>query len=267
MPSSASRDARFDVYGLGIRVGGTWPEVQELVRQDWAWFERAERPAPQLQVRIDQTAPDLSRFGPLEASFVTPRNVVYHDAARTIVDYFGRALVLLEPQSAVVQGVDGDLVREAVWHLLLARVGAHLDRIGRPRLHALGLSGAQGAVAVLLPGGGGKSRLTLSALRDDVARISSDDMPLFDRDGLLHPFPIRLSVNPSDAHELGPRAQRVERMEFHPRFVLPIEAFRDRVEPHARPLAGTTTGSRLGRFPFAWTRNGGAGSARSTADW
>jgi hypothetical protein len=67
-------------------------------------------------------------------------------------------------------------------------------------LHALELVGGQGAVAVMLAAGRGKSTIALRALRDQGVRLLSEDSPLLDRRGRLHPFPLRIGVNASDAH-------------------------------------------------------------------
>jgi hypothetical protein len=240
---------RLDVYGLSVAVGGDWPEVVEQVRLDFAWFER---PAPELdsadvEVTIERRAPDFEALGESLASFVTPRNVVYQDGRRTIVDYFGRAISILDRESGrlVVQGEDEHLVHEAVYHFLLSRIGEHLESRGLTRLHALALSGCQGAVAVMLPSGGGKSTLALRALREEGVRLLSEDSPLIDRRGMAHPFPLRIAVNPTEAATLPEGSvRRMDRMEFHPKLVLDLPAFADRVEPQPQPLRHLVIGQR-----------------------
>jgi hypothetical protein len=129
---------------------------------------------------------------------------------------------------------------------VISRVGEHLDTRGLPRLHALGLAGAQGAVAVLLPSGGGKSTLALRALRHgDPVRLLSEDSPLMDRDGRLHPFPLRIGFNATDAVELpGAKLRTLERMEFHSKVAVEVESFADRIEPHPQPLRHLVIGRR-----------------------
>jgi len=118
---------RLEVHGLGVAVGGDWPEVVEQVRRDFAWFER---PAPgtrsaAVEVTIERRPPDFDALGDGVASFVTPRNVVYQDGRHTIVDYFGRAVSIYDRDAGrlVVQGEDDHLVHEAVYHFLLSRIG------------------------------------------------------------------------------------------------------------------------------------------------
>jgi hypothetical protein len=237
------------VYGLSIEVAGGWPEVVDSVAKDFAWFasEGAAGSDGGERVIVEQRAPDFDSLGPLTAAFVTPRNVVYVDGERQVVDYFGKALCIVDRAAGTVtvQGQDAHLVHEAAYLYLLSRVGEHLDQRGLTRLHALALSGTQGGVAVMLPSGGGKSTLAVRALRDDRVTILSEDTPLLDRKGVLHPFPLRIGVNATDAETL-PEAgvRRIERMEFHPKLVLDLEAFADRIESDPRPLRHIVVGRR-----------------------
>lgn len=240
---------RLEAYGLGITVAGDWPEVVEQVRLDFAWFERPGpgEGSPEVEITIERRPPDFDALGDSVASFVTPRNVVYQDGTRTIVDYFGRAVSILDRRTGrlVVQGEDDHLVHEAVYHFLLSRMGEHLEGRGLTRLHALAVCGGQGAVAVMLPSGGGKSTLALRALRQDGVRLLSEDSPLIDRQGRAHPFPLRIAVNPTDAATLPEGSvRRMDRMEFHPKMVLDLEAFSDRVESQPQPLRHLVIGRR-----------------------
>jgi hypothetical protein len=242
---SAPPSTTLDVYGLRIRVGGAWPEVIESLRLDFAWFVdgpgRDGAAASDVEVEVRHGAPDFDAFGSVPAAFVTPRNVVYELGDRKVVEYFGRALSVMDRTSGrlTVQGEDRQLVHEAAYHYIVSRVGEHLDARGLTRLHALGLAGADGAVAVMLPSGGGKSTLVLRALRDERVRLLSEDTPLLDRRGMLHPFPLRIGVNATDAAELPEGAvRRIERMEFHPKLAVELEAFGDaQLRPAVRRAA------------------------------
>ncbi len=247
-PASPARAEAIDVYGLRARIDGDWPEIAEALRLDFAWFRSQPGDSPvDIEVVIERRTPDFDAFGAVPATFVTPRNVVYQDGGRTIVDYFGKAVSIVERSSGrfVIQGEEQHLVHEAAYHYLLSRIGEHLDSRRLPRLHSLAVAGSQGAVAVMLPSGGGKSTLALRALRDDRVRLLSEDSPLIDRRGRLHPFPLRIGVNTTDADALPDgRVRRIERMEVHPKLVLDLEAFRDRIEASPQPLAHLVLGRR-----------------------
>jgi hypothetical protein len=240
-------------YGMPVRVRGDWPEVLDELRLDFWWFasRRGRASAAPVEIVVERRAPDFDAFGEVTASFVTPRNIVYQQRDRTLVDYFGRALTVVERgrDRVVVQGLDRHLVHEAVYHYVLSRVGHHLDARGTPRLHSLALSTADGAVAVMLPSGGGKSTLALRALREDGVRILSEDTALIDRRGCLHPFPLRMAINATDAERVpAEHVRRIERMEFHPKLALEPGFVADRFDDQPRPLRHLVIGRRsLGR--------------------
>lgn len=237
-----------DVYGLRARIAGDWPDVVDDLGRDFAWFRNESDTVDcSIEVTVQQRAPDFDSFGALPAAFVTPRNVVYHDGDTTVVDYFGRAVSVLDRRRGriTIQGKSAQLVHEAAYLFLLSRIGEHLDSLGLVRLHGLGLSGKDGAVAVMLPSGGGKSTLALRALQDDGCRLLSEDSPLIDRRGDVHPFPLRIGVNETDAALLPDHhVRRLERMEFHPKLALEIDAFSERIDPQARPLRHLVIGCR-----------------------
>lgn len=234
-------------HGLSVSVTGDWPEVMEGLRADFTWFAVSAAGGAEVEIEIERVAPDFGQAGDIEASFVTPRNVVYQQRDRALIDYFGRALSVYDRarDRLVVQGEDRDLVHEAAYLFILSRVGTHLDSIGLPRLHALGLAGRSGGVAVLLPSGGGKSTLAASALGSDGVKLLSEDSPLIDRRGMLYPFPLRLGVNPDDAHRLpAGKTHTLNRMEFHPKLLLDLDAVADRIESRPQPLRHLVLGQR-----------------------
>jgi hypothetical protein len=224
----------------------------DALRLDFAWFVRpGPAPGDAVVVETELGPPDFDRFGETIASFVTPRNVVYQTDGKTVVDYFGQAVSVLDRarNHLTVRGEDEHLVHEAAYHFVLSRIGEHLDRRRLPRLHGLGLAGREGGVVVLLPSGGGKSTLALQALGDGQVKLISEDSPLLDTHAQLHPFPLRIGVNETDADRLPADGVRIERMEFHPKLVLGIGTFADRIESSPTPLRHLVVGRRsLGRW-------------------
>jgi hypothetical protein len=237
----------FDVHGLRILVEGDWPEVIESVRLDFAWFEDPSVTAPHIRVEVVREEPRFDEFGDVVASFVTPRNVVYQDGPRTIIDYFGRAVSVFDRAESrlEIRGTQRDIVHEAVYQFLLSSAGAYFDSRRMPRMHGVALVGAPGAVIVMLPSGGGKTTLALRALQDGSVKLLSEDSPLLDTRGRLHPFPLRIGINATDAQRLPEgQVRRIERMEFHPKYALELSAFADRIEATPQPLRHIVIGKR-----------------------
>jgi hypothetical protein len=239
---------RLAVHGLRLDLAGDWDGVVKEVARDFSWFRAAaDGTPPDVIVQVEHGVPDWDCLGSPIASFVTPRNLVYQQNGRTIVDYFGRAVAVLDRAAGRVRirGEDAHLVHEAAYHFVLSRIGEHLDGLRMPRLHALALAGAHGAIVIPLPSGGGKSTLAIRALADPRVRLLAEDTPLLDRQGRAHPFPLRIGVNPTDAERLPPGAvRRIERMELHPKLVVDLSAFAHRIAPDPQPVRDIVIGTR-----------------------
>lgn len=252
MSAAAIPEASFDVYGLRLRVHGDWPEVVDALRRDFAWFEhsRGEEPNAEIQVEVTRAVPDLDAYGDIPASYVTEQHVVYRADGRTIVDYLGRAVAVLESDRASIQGEDAHAGRRAAFDFLLSRAGDYLDARGLPRIYGLGLSGPQGAVLILLPRGGGKTTLALQAVGSDDVGLLSEVSPLIDVQGRLHAFPFPLWVRDSSPEAAALPDEFVRRLEGQktdPR-LLELAAFADKIPAGPVPLRHIVLGHRsLGR--------------------
>jgi hypothetical protein len=148
-----------------------------------------------------------------------------------------------------VQGQRGEVAHEAVYYFLLGRIGRHLDAHGLVRVHALGLSGEDGGVLVLLPSSGGKSTLAVQAITRGEGRLHSEDSPLLDRNGCLHAFPLRIAVGARTAAALPDRPTRsLPNPSAGHKLAVEVSSFADRIEPRPQPLRHIVLGVRsLGR--------------------
>lgn len=240
---------RFDIYGLRLAIDGSWEPVVEALRRDFAWFEveASEGDEADVRIHVEHGAPDLEPFGDVAASFVTERNVVYHVAGDTVIDYLGLALsVIGEEDDAHVTGTDEAVARRAGFDFALAQVSKHLDGLSMPRLHGLGLVGATGAVVIVLPSGGGKTTLALRALREDGIGFLSEGSPIIDGGGRLHPLPFPLWVRDRSPEAAGLPLEHVRRVDGElsdPR-ILEVEAFEDKIARGPHPLAHIVLGRR-----------------------
>ena len=241
--------AELDLYGLRVSISGDWPGVVRSLSLDFAWFARDSHGPAEVEVVLERREPDFNAFDGLRSTFVTPRNVVYRADDRTIIDYFGRALSVLESggNRLLIQGEEEDIVYQAAYLFVLSRAGQHFDGRGLPRMHGLGLAGGDGAVVALLPSGGGKSALALHALRSRSAKLLSEDSPLVDRRGRVYPFPLRIGLHPHEAERdsvEGNGLREIERLEFGPKVALEVSSFADRIGTDPMPLRHLVVGQR-----------------------
>jgi hypothetical protein len=253
--------AHFDIHGLRVTVEGDWPEVVEALRRDFAWWERSTPAPPDAHVTIARRPPDPAPYRSFAPVAVTERSVTYARDGVSVVDFAGRALAVRSGTTFAVESTDGYTARRAAFDFVLASAGAHLDRIGLPRVHGLGLAGAQDGVLVMLPSGGGKTTLAIHALRDGDVRLLSEGSPLLDAHGRLHAFPIPFWVRSTsaEAQELPPEhVRRLSGIEPDP-LILELGAFRARVPAEPVPLRHLVLGRRsLGSAALARAGRGAA---------
>jgi hypothetical protein len=226
-----------DVYGCSVEIRCAVPAVLQGLASDFAFF-RTEARAPGLVIEIVDRDPPYDDHAGAYATVHTPRNVSYRSGSLTIVDYFGRALGIHDPQAASFRlfSRDPDLLYEATYLYLLSQCGERLDARGLHRVHALAVSIDNHAALVLLPMGGGKSTLGWHLLRYPDVALLSDDSPLIDAAGDVLAFPLRIGLLPDSPCDVPqPRVRRIDRMEFGPKLLVDYAYLAERVRPRAAP--------------------------------
>jgi hypothetical protein len=235
-PFAPAAVRRFDFYGLDVELTGTRDDTVHEVERDFAWFvappgSHAETP-PDLRVRMHFSDPPYNSLPSIPATVVTPRNVSFRHGPTTFVDYFGRGLLILDTgrKSCDIYATDFDLIREIAYLFLLSTVGQHLDARRLHRIHAMGVNYRSHGVLLLLPSGGGKSTMTFELLRDPQFTLLSEDTPLLDPRGRIHPFPLRLGMRPGGTVDVPEHQQRrLRRMEFEPKTFVDLAYFQHRL--------------------------------------
>lgn len=226
---------RFSFYGLDVEVRSDNQEVADEVARDFAWFHLEDaavlaNSGMQIDMKLEP-APWLE-LPAIPASVITPRNVTFRNGRVTYIDYFGKGLAILDRSSrkCVMYSTEFDLLREMAYLFLLSTVGQHVDSLKLHRIHAMGVSREGQGILLLLPSGGGKSTMSLELLRQADFTLLSEDTPLIDRKGMMHPFPLRLGVRGEKSGEIPARYQRTfDRMEFDPKTFVDIDFFRHRI--------------------------------------
>ena len=227
----------FDVYGFRFSIRGDAPEAAEGIREDFAFFSRPGV-ATIVELELLNQSPPYQCVPAIDASVYTPRNVVYRDGTKRYIDYHGRALGIQDEVTGNMKfySRDQNLLYEAAYLYLLARIGEQLDRQGLHRIHALGASVNGRAVLVMLPMGGGKSTLGMHLLRHPEVHVLSDDSPIINREGRVLAYPLRLGLLPGMESSIPPQHRRmIQRMEFGPKHLVNYSYFKDRVVESANP--------------------------------
>ncbi len=245
----ASRTLNLEVYGARVAIHGDGGTLDRLAK-DFSYFvaDADAGAAPAIEIVLTPEPPRYDNLPPLRASLHTPRNVCYTDGSLTYMDYFGRALAVYDRERERVEvWTDQPHLRHEIAYLtLLSRLGERFDRQGLHRVHALSVACHGRAALILLPSTGGKTTLALHFLQagGDV-RLVSEDSPLVDRHGLLHPFPLRLGILTEEPPPFPAQyLTYAERMEFTPKYLVSLDAFPGAIEDGATYPAWLFIGRR-----------------------
>jgi hypothetical protein len=236
-PAEVPEAFSFDVYGFRFSIRGNAPEAAEGIREDFAFFSKPGI-ATIAELELLNENPPYECVPSVDASVYTPRNVVYREGKKRYIDYHGRALGIQDELTGNMKfcSRDQNLLYEAAYLYLIARIGEHLDQQGLHRIHALGVSVNGRAVLVMLPMGGGKSTLGMHLLKHPEVQVLSDDSPILNRTGRVLAYPLRLGLLPGTESSIPPQHRRmIQRMEFGPKHLVNYSYFKDRVVESAEP--------------------------------
>ncbi|MGZ3653748.1 MAG: hypothetical protein ACXWSC_21780 [Bdellovibrionota bacterium] len=220
MSPETRKSKRFRLHSIAVELRG---RGADRLAQDFDFFtDRPSRNEDDLYsviLEIVAREPARGDLPATEASRVFPDCVLYKDGAQLCYEYHGAAVLRVTRDSRSSLGqlicADEDLAQELGYLYLQSEIGRFLDAQGLHRVHALGLALPTGESAlVLLPSGGGKSTLAAEALQSGRVQLLSDDTPLVDRFGNVHPYPLRLSFR---AGARLPEAWKEKSTDFHRR--------------------------------------------------
>ena len=251
------KQQRYSVYGYDFVLRGDCTAAQESLAEDFTFFMGEAASVAPVELFLNQGQPDYDGLPEIDASVYTPRNVVYRDGGRRILDFGGRGIGIYEPdlRRFTMTSESVDLLYEAGYLFLLSQIGQAADRQGMRRVHAAAMSHNGRAILAMLPMGGGKSTLAAALLQHPHLRILSDDSPFLDRNGRVHAFPLRLGLLKGQEQTVpADQVRLIERMEFGPKYLVNYSYFADRVDATAEPgllLIGRRTLAARGRLEKA----------------
>lgn len=237
-----------DIHGLVIECEAESPDVALEVTRPFKYFH-SDGLHPAVTIVVKEENPPYNTFPSIEASFSTPRNIVYKDTDRKIIDYFGKGVVVqfTGQDRYYIYGRERNFLVEAFYLLVLSLLGQFCDKKGLLRVHALALSYHDKAILLMLPQGGGKSTMALAMMQEEGFRYISDDDPLVDRSGNILPFPRPLGILDKNTIKSIPDdyVYKVDRMEFGTKYFVDCDYWKGKIE--TRPLRDTIllTGHRM----------------------
>ncbi len=230
-------NARFRLYSIEVSIEGEGAVALAGDFEFFAGHAQRGKAAYRLRLQCEDRAPAAADLPDRVAERVFPTCVLYRDGADYVYEYPGAILRVQKGRSqssATLIGQDHALRREIAYLYLQSEIGRFLDAQGLHRIHALGLGLPSGKAALLLlPSGGGKSTMALEILQSENCVLLSDDSPLIDRKGNVHPFPLRLGFRPQAQlpESWRQNAELFERRQHGPKILVPMKALPRTVIP------------------------------------
>ncbi len=191
---------QLSISGIEIRIESDWPEIIEILTKDfWSFLNPGNFSSGpiDISIKIEKVNPSLDI--PLESIAVmqTLNAISYDQDSKRYCDYYGSAGSRIDFASndILIQGCDFDKIHEMAYLIILSRSGKMLDLKGFHKLHAMAISFEGHAFVCMMPSKGGKSTLLAELLKDPRVKMISDDIPLIDTLGRVHPFPLKIGLN------------------------------------------------------------------------
>ena len=226
-----------DIYGLVIKCQAQSSELIDLLVRPFKEFVK-DKGAPSVVITVVEEDPPYDTFPSIKARFSTPRNIVYNDKEFKLIDYFGKGAILEDyrNETFTLYGRCRNFLQEAFYLHAISLFGQYCDKAGMLRVHALALSYQDTALLMLMPPGGGKSTMAMAMLQEEGFKLLSDDQPVIDKYGCVHPFHLRIGTLDKEAIRLIPEeyVYEIDRMEFGLKYFIDCTYWKDKLEN--RPL-------------------------------
>ena len=205
--------------------------VLEKLQEEFHFFTSQGDEVP--DVRVDLVQGELPEIPAMVADRILEHVTIYRLGDRQYFDYQGEALTVRDhlEETIHVHSKDTERLFELGFLAIHSILGIKLDLAGFSRLHAVAISYLRTNLVVMLPSKGGKSTLLTNLLLNEQVKIISDDMPLVDSRGRIHPFPAKLGLNKIPEGPLSKlKWTEFKRTYYPPKWVAGLSQIKDRIE-------------------------------------
>ncbi len=190
------------IYGSTIRVQSKDASTLDVLKTEFRHFLVTEALAPDFILTLIPVSAPAGLLPSLKAARISKNSVTYDEGARRWNDYFGKALSCYDydAKEGVLYSADPDMMHEVAYLMILSLTGKDLDLRGHHKIHACAFRYQGRDAVIMLPSGGGKTTLFLELAQIPGVALLSDDTPLIDTQGRVHPFPLRLGIEKLPPH-------------------------------------------------------------------
>lgn len=181
-------------YGVTVSVSADHDKIICLLKKDFSFFADNLRDQADLEVKLFSHENKNPPFPLLLKRFASEKVLVYQKRSLRICDYHGDAMSIVDfkKKTCEVYSPSKSRLHEIAYLYILSRVGKELDLKGMHRLHGMAVISGVNLLVGMMSMGGGKTTLLSYLLATEKVSLLSDDSPLIDSEGDVHPFPIRI---------------------------------------------------------------------------
>ncbi|MBD64052.1 MAG: hypothetical protein CME62_02520 [Halobacteriovoraceae bacterium] len=191
-----------NIFGFGVICECPTSELAIKIEKDFHYFlERSLTGCKKILT--------LKLFTEINET-VIPRNIVvtkqtenslYYDERHIRYnDYYGEAISVFNYQTETCDLYCPDLnfAHELIYLIILSRSGRYMDQNGWHKIHASAVHRNNKNLILMMPSKGGKTTQLCYLLQDQGLDLVSDDTPVVDSKGQIHPFPLRIGLENKD---------------------------------------------------------------------
>ena len=189
---------RLQIFQVSILIESDCSEVLELLKKDfWSYIDESQSSSGKtLKLELHNSL-NRPSFPSTVASMQTQNAISYDVGSVRYCDYYGALYSVIDfaTNKASIYSLDLDKIREIAYLLILSIVGKIMDVMGLHKLHAFSVSFEKYALVCMMPSKGGKSTLLTELLKDNRIKMISDDIPIIDSSGMVHPFLLKIGLD------------------------------------------------------------------------
>lgn len=226
---------KFNFFGLNVIVRTNCSETLGKIVKDFSYFKSSfNEDEVFLSIEVSKSSPPLEELPKIKPTFKRKYSTTYDVGRVRYNDYSKKALTIFDygSESAKIFTLDADLLHELTYLIILSRIGKEMDLMGLHRIHAMGFQLDEKNILFMMEMGGGKSTLLSNLLNYSDVKLISDDTPIVDKDGLVHPFPNRLGAYPGILKKIKNREENIysiRRQEFGQKDLICLDGIENEV--------------------------------------
>jgi hypothetical protein len=186
-----------NIYNYTVQINCSESLVLRNLDQDFNNFKTEKIQSVILNVNVTKVD-DLSNLIPknIRATKQSQNSITYDIGSSRFNDFYGKGISVFnyDTETAEIFYKNSDQLHEMIYLLILSRSGKFMDRHSLHKIHACSVNKNNKNLILMMPSKGGKTTTFIELLKDSNINIISDDTPVVDIKGNIHPFSLRLGV-------------------------------------------------------------------------